>query len=76
MLFGKRGHDALLLELIQFLHLVHGMTPDCVVTARDSRQQLTGEDKSAFSVCRETNDSSTRGSSSPTGLRLMSGNCL
>lgn len=60
MLSGKRGHGALLSELIQFLHLVCGMTPDFVVTARDSRLQLTGEDKSAFSVCREMNDTSIR----------------
>lgn len=60
MLFRKRGWSALLSEFIQLPHLVHGNTPQCVVTARDSKLHLTGEKKSAFSVEKDGFDSSTK----------------
>lgn len=76
VLFGKRGHSALLSEFIQLPHLVRGNTPQCVVTAKDRKLQLTGEKKSAFSVERDGFDSSTKRTCSPAGVRLMSDNCL
>lgn len=71
VLLGNRGDGALQFTLgfIQLPHLVYSMTQWLWL-------QLTGENRSAFSICRDVCDSSTKWTYSQTGARPVCDNCL